>query len=226
MTLNPPRSRKTYHYLHRPVLFHQRKDYRQCLSAGRHKLKKNKNAYRPQERQSPKVRQVLSRKWNITYPGTSWGRWAYDSFVVTYLKTRRPAGLKKEVFEETLKTAGIPAKYICRSFATWDILLPSEDLAKKLAINNITTKFFRLQPEYKGKHRIKVTVCNVSMQLNRDVLTVFLSSFGGAEDHILITSVNGTAYSDYVFTIILDRGVPRHPTHDIISRYNNDDCWG
>ena len=66
------------------------------------------------------------------------------SFVVTDLKTRRLAGLKKEIFEEALKTAGIPGKNICsRSFATWDVLLPSEDLVKKLATNKISTKFFR-----------------------------------------------------------------------------------
>ena len=39
---------------------------------------------------------------------------------------------------------------------------------KKLTTSNITTKYFRLQPEYRGQRRIKVTVCNVSMQLNGD----------------------------------------------------------
>ena len=113
------------------------------------------------------------------------------SFVVTDLRTRRLAGLKKEVFEDTLKTAGIPAKNICRkSFATWDVQLQIE--AKKWATNNIMMKFFRLQPEYKGKRQI--TVCNVSMQLNGDVLATFLSSFGGVENYTLITSVNGTTF--------------------------------
>ena len=43
------------------------------------------------------------------------------------------------------------------------------------------------------------------MQLNGDVLAAFLSSFGGVETYTLITSVNGTAYDDYVFNMILDR---------------------
>ncbi len=82
------------------------------------------------------------------------------SFVITDIKTRRLANVNKEKFEETLKSAGIPGKYICRrSFATWDVLLPTEELAKKLATNNINTKYFRLQPEYLGKRHIKVTVC-------------------------------------------------------------------
>ena len=93
------------------------------------------------------------------------------SFVVTDLKTKRLAGLKKETFEDLLKSANIPGKYFCRrSFATWDVLLPSEEVAKKLAGGNITTRFFRLQPEYRGKRRIKVTVCNVSMQLSGEFL--------------------------------------------------------
>ena len=54
------------------------------------------------------------------------------SFVVTDLKTKRLAGLKKETFEDLLKTANIPGKYFCRrSFATWDVLLPSQEIAKK-----------------------------------------------------------------------------------------------
>ena len=127
--------------------------------------------------------------------------------MVTDLRTRRLAGLKKEWFEELLKTAGIPGKYFYRrSFATWDVLLTSEEIAKKLAISNITTKYFRLQPEYKGRRRIKVTACNVSMQLNGDVIAIYLSSCGGVEDYTQITSAHGTAYGDFSFTMILDRG--------------------
>ena len=66
------------------------------------------------------------------------------SFVISNFRTRRLAGLKKETFEELLKTAGVPSRYFCRrSFATWDFLLSSEDLAKKLAGDTITTKFSR-----------------------------------------------------------------------------------
>ena len=78
------------------------------------------------------------------------------SFVVTDLRTRRLAGIKKYVFEDLLRAADIPAKYYCRrSFATWDVLLPSEEQAAKLAGGNITSKYFWLQPEYMGRRRIK-----------------------------------------------------------------------
>ena len=129
------------------------------------------------------------------------------SFVVTDLRTKRLAGLKKETFEDILKTANIPGIYFChRSFVTWDVLLPSEEAAKRLVGGNITDGFFRLQPEYRGKCRIKVTVCNVSMQISGDVLAAFLSIYGGVEQVIQITSNSGTAYGDYIFIMCLDRG--------------------
>ena len=58
------------------------------------------------------------------------------SFIVTDLKTRRLADIKKYTFEELLKAAGIPARFFCmRSFATRDAWLPSEELATKLAFS-------------------------------------------------------------------------------------------
>ena len=126
------------------------------------------------------------------------------SFVVRDIKTKRLAGIKKETFKDLLKN--IPGKYFCRrSFATWDVLPPSEEVAKRLAGGNITTRFFQLQPEYRGKRRIQVTVCNVSMQLSGDVLAAYLSIYGGVEQVTQVTSTRGTAYGDYVFVMCLDR---------------------
>ena len=128
------------------------------------------------------------------------------SFVITDLKTRRLAGIKKETFEDLLKAAGIPAKYYCRrSFATWDVLLPSQDLAAKLAGDSITTKYFRLQHEYMGRRRIRITVCNVPIQLNEEVLAAYLCEYGDIEDITKAKSTNGTAHGDYIFTMCLNR---------------------
>ena len=81
------------------------------------------------------------------------------SFVITDVRTRRLAGIKKDTFEELLRAADIPAKYYCRrSFATWDVLLPSEEQAAKLAGGNITSKYFRLQPEYMAKWQSMATL--------------------------------------------------------------------
>ena len=81
------------------------------------------------------------------------------SFIVTDLRTRRLAGLKKEVF------------------AAWDVLLPSDEVAVKLAESIVSTKYFRLKPEYQGRRRIRVTMCNITVQLNGDVpLTTFVGT--------------------------------------------------
>ena len=129
------------------------------------------------------------------------------SFVETDLRTRRLAGIKKDVFEDLLRAADIPAKYYCRrSFATWDVLLPSEEQAAKLAGGNITSKYFRLQPEYMGRRRIKITVCNVPIALNEEVLAAYLIKYGNIEAIDKAKSTNGTAHGDYVFTMCLDRG--------------------
>ena len=122
--------------------------------------------------------------------------------MVTDLKTRKLTGIKKkkkkEIFEDLLKAAGIPAKYFCRRcFATLDVLLPSEELA---------VKFFRQQLEYLGRRRIKVTECNVPIQINGEVLAAFLSEYGDVEDVTKAKSTNGTAHGDYFFTMCLNRG--------------------
>ena len=44
------------------------------------------------------------------------------------------------------------------------------------------------------------------MQLNGDVIAAYLSSYGGVEDYTQIKSAHGTAYSDFTFPMILDRG--------------------
>ena len=129
------------------------------------------------------------------------------SFVITDIKSRRLAGIRKETFEDLLRAADIPAKYYCRrSFVTWDVLLPNEELATKLAGGNITSKYFRLQPEYMGKRKIKITVCNVPIQLNKEVLTAYLSGYGDIEEVVKAKSANRTAHGDYIFTMCLDRG--------------------
>ena len=106
------------------------------------------------------------------------------SFVVKDQETCRPL---KESFEEVLKTAGVLGRYFYwRSFAT------------------SPTPIWRHRKEA-GHRRIKVTVCNMSMQLNGFVLAANLSSNGGVEDYTLTTSAHRTAYGDYAFTIMLDR---------------------
>ncbi len=57
-----------------------------------------------------------------------------------------------------------------------------------------------------GRRRIKVTMCNVPIQLSGDVLAAFLSDYGDVEDFTTIESSSGTAHGDYSFTMCLNRG--------------------
>ena len=128
------------------------------------------------------------------------------SLVVTDLKTRRLVGLKRESFEDILHTSGVPCQYFCRkSFATWDILMPTKEQAAKIAANNISTKFFRLQPEYMVTRRIRVTVCNVPAIITGEMLASFLSSYGRVEEVNLLRSSTCTAYGEYMFRLCLTR---------------------
>ena len=128
------------------------------------------------------------------------------SLVVTDHKTRRLVGLKKESFEELLRKASVPCQYFCcRSFAIWDALQPSKEQAAKVASNNIVTKFFRLQPEYLGTRRIRLTVCNVPAFITGEVRAAFLSAYGCVEEINLLRSAAETAYGDYAFRLCLTR---------------------
>ena len=128
------------------------------------------------------------------------------TLVVTDIKTRRLVGFKKEGFEDLLRKVGVLCQYICRrSFATWDVLRPSKEQAAKVASNNITTKFFRLQPEYMGIRRIRVTAFNVPAFITGEVLASFHSAYGRVEEINLLRSAAGTAYGDYTFLLYLTR---------------------
>ena len=128
------------------------------------------------------------------------------SLVVSDLKTKRLVGLSKDTFEELLRKAGILCQYFCRkSFATWDVLLPSEEQAAKTAAKDVITKYFRLQPEYKGTRRLRVTICNVPAIITGEVLAAYLSAYGQVEEFNLLRSPAETAYGDYAFRLCLTR---------------------
>ena len=108
--------------------------------------------------------------------------------VIVDIKSKRLVGLKIESFEKLLRTA----QYFCgRSFATWDVLPPSQNLAVKLSENCITTKFFRLQSEYMGTHRIHVTLCHVPAILPGNVVASFLSAYDRVEEVTQLRALPG-----------------------------------
>ena len=135
--------------------------------------------------------------------------------MITDLKNKRLAGIRKDTFEELLKSAGIPCRYFYwQSFATWNVLLPSEELIKKLTRINVTIKNFRFQPEYRDTWRIRVTVCSVPIQLNGEVLAAYMSVYGSVKEVSMVHSAGRMAHGDYVLDICLNReGLSSHYPH-------------
>ena len=84
-------------------------------------------------------------------------------------------------------------------------LLPSEDLAKKLARSNVTTMDFRLLPEYKAFTWIRVTVYSVLMQFNGDVIAAYMSAYDNVKEVTIVRSADGTARCDFVLNICLSK---------------------
>ena len=75
----------------------------------------------------------------------------------------------------------------------------------KLARSNVSAKYFWFQLEYKGRQKIRVTVCNEPMLLNGDVLAAYLSAYGSVEEVTPIRGTDGTAHGDYIFNVVLNR---------------------
>ena len=125
-SLSPPQSRKIngQHFRHHqlwPALFKLPRKCHQCQPPRQHKKKKS-----PIDFTKSREKYTKYFQGNRILPIPELVQEVQPkiiSFVMTDLKTRRLAGIKKETFEDLLKAAGIPAKYYCRrSFATWDVL--------------------------------------------------------------------------------------------------------
>ena len=50
-----------------------------------------------------------------------------------------------------------------------------------------------------------MTVCNVPIQLNGDVLAAYLSEYGSVEAATPLNASEGTAHGDYILTVCYDR---------------------
>ena len=127
------------------------------------------------------------------------------SLVATDRNTKRLTGAKREDVVELLLANGIPAKYICRrSFGTWDILLPTEEEAKKLAKEIVYHKQLRMQPEYRGRRKTNITIYNVPVDLSTEYLAAFLSKYGDVEAMSPSYERGSIQTGDYLFLLNLN----------------------
>lgn len=78
--------------------------------------------------------------------------------------------------EEILKTLKINSKVLARrTFVIWDILLPTEQDAKQLVGSVLTARNLRLQKEYMGTRKTKITVHGVHVDILEDRMGAFFS---------------------------------------------------
>lgn len=84
------------------------------------------------------------------------------SLLPTDIKTRKLIGVIRVVMEEALKIIKKAPKILAkRSNAMWDVLLATEEEAKGLAGNVLTTKALHLKTKYMGTRRTKITAHSV-----------------------------------------------------------------
>lgn len=103
--------------------------------------------------------------------------------LTTDVKTRKLIGGNKETMGGSPKNLKIDAKVFSRrNNDMWDILLAAEDSAKSLAGNILTTKCVRLQTEYMGTRKTRVTLHGVHLFISEDHLGFFSEKFGEVND--------------------------------------------
>lgn len=100
--------------------------------------------------------------------------------------------------EEALKCLKIVPKILCkRSNAMWDILLASEEETKQLSGSILRTKTLRLQTEYMGTRRTRVTLHGVSMDIKEDHVGDFFALYGQVEEVARILSKTDVPTGDF-----------------------------
>lgn len=100
----------------------------------------------------------------------------------------------------------MPANYICRrSYATWDVLLPSPEDAIRLAKADHRGKRIRLQSEYLNKRRTNVTMLNVSVFMEARQVGAILSQYGDVESVTPVRGQRNVITGDHKVKMVLDK---------------------
>lgn len=107
---------------------------------------------------------------------------------------------------EVLKTLKIYPKVLARrTNALWDILLPTEQDAKQLAGNVLVSKNLKLQTEYLGTRRTKITIHCVPIDISEDWMGAFFAKFGKVEEVKALVDKSGILTGDVEVQVTLDR---------------------
>lgn len=97
--------------------------------------------------------------------------------------------------EAALKALNIAAKVLaCRSNVGYPAT--TEEAAKALAGNALTTKSIRLQTEYMGTRKTRITLHGVPMYITEDHLGTYFSSYGLVDGVSAAKGKSGLTTSD------------------------------
>ena len=122
------------------------------------------------------------------------------SCVITEIKIRSLVGLKRDNFEELLRTNGVSFMNFCHgSFAKWNIQQPNEQDTVRLSLKIILTKFYLLQLKYPGSRKTKATIFNISIDLPDEAFTSYLSLYGEIK---ALKPLWGAKNEDYSFILL------------------------
>lgn len=94
-----------------------------------------------------------------------------------------------------------------RTIVIWDILLPTEQEAKQLPGSVLTTRNPRLQKEYMGTRKTKITVHGVPVDISEDRMGTAFSKFGKVEEVKALLGKSGIA-TDVELQVTLTRTNP------------------
>lgn len=99
------------------------------------------------------------------------------SLLTTYVRTRS-IGVGRETVEHVLKSLSVSQRIMAYEYAIKDILLATSYEAKVLAGSIPTTKSVRLQTEYLGTRKTRVTLLRVPLIIEEGYLGAFFAHYG------------------------------------------------
>lgn len=135
------------------------------------------------------------------------------------VKTHKLIGVSRECMEEALKVLNIHPKILARrSNALWDLLLASEEQAKTLAGSVLFTKSIRLQTEYMGTCRTRVTIHGVPVDITTNRMGAFFTKYGEVNEVKALSSKSGIETGDMEVQITLDQHNFREIPNTLVCR--------
>lgn len=119
------------------------------------------------------------------------------TMLIMDIKTCKLICVNREIMEESLKSFNIEAKVLAQhSNVMWDVLLQIEDAAILLAGSILTMKIVRLQTDYMGQRKTKVTLHGVPVFISENHLGFFFSKFEEVAEVMAVKSKTDIATGD------------------------------